>query len=362
MDASGTLAVTDLQTQEVLFSTSGVASACFNSEVEDLICITNNDSSISVINGINSAASRSQIIAESADPAATLQSFSPEVQEQHIFGMALGFRGQKIFCLLRNTVVGVDVPQGLNMQRALEHGDIKTAYKIACLGATEADWKLLAMRALRANSLSIAKNSFARLKETKFLSLIDSIERKTTTVSSQSTASSAVVALGLKSSSLVRDRSGTAAAAAAAAAASSAISTTALPPLESTWLAELMAYEGHHQEAAKIYARNGRLDEAIRLFTDLRRWEDAKMFARNAGQADVSALTLQQAKWLQEINDWKGASEMYMAMGQFLQAAKIIAVSDLLFPLSRIFLFSKALWLPLCRVCRRVWNLVGRMP
>jgi len=51
------------------------------------------------------------------------------------------------------------------------------------------------------------------------------------------------------------------------------------------------------------------------------------MFARNAGQADVSALTLQQAKWLQEINDWKGASEMYMAMGQFLQAAKIIAVS-----------------------------------
>ena len=320
--------MTDLQTQEVLFTTTGVASACFNSEVEDLICITNTDTSISVINGINSAASRSQIIAESSDPAATLQSSTPEIQEQHIFGMALGFRGQKIFCLLRNSVVGVDVPQGLNMQRALEHGDIKTAYKIACLGATEADWKLLAMRALRANSLSIAKNSFARLKETKYLSLIDSIERRTTTITPQSTSSSTVAALGLKSSSLVRDRSGNAAAAAVAAAASvAALSTpTTVPPLESTWLAELMAYEGHHQEAAKIYARNGRLDEAIRLFTDLRRWEDAKMFARNAGQADVSALTLQQAKWLQEINDWKGASEMYMAMGQFLQAAKIIAV------------------------------------
>ena len=323
------MAVTDLQTQEVLFSTNGVASACFNSEVEDLVCVTNSDSSISVINGINNAAKRSQLAAEAVDSAAALLPFAPEVQEQHIFGLALGFRGQKIFCLLRNNVVGVDVPQGLNMQRALEHGDIKTAYKIACLGATEADWKLLAMRSLRANSLSIAKNAFARLKETKFLSLIDSIERRTTAAPVAATLS-----MGTKPS-LVRDR-GT-----ASAQVTAPSTNTPAPPLESNWLAELMAYEGHHQEAAKIYARSGRLDEAIRLFTDLRKWEDAKMFARNAGQADVSALTLQQAKWLQEINDWKGASEMYMAMGQFLQAAKIIAVG--LHSIFFLLFFSRSL-------------------
>jgi len=328
VDSQGTLTVTDLQTQEALFTTTGVAFACFNSEVEDLICVTNSDSSISVINGINSAASRLASFTD-AGSSSTLLASTPEVQEQHIFGLALGFRGQKIFCLYRNSVMGVDVPQGLNMQRALEHGDIKTAYKIACLGATEADWKLLAMRSLRANFLSIAKNAFSRLKETKFLSLIDSIERRSGSGSAASSVTStATVSAGAKTSSLVRDRSGGANAASAAAAPDkSALSAGGNPslPLEFTWLAELMAYEGHHQEAAKIYARNGRLDEAIRLFTDLRRWEDAKMFARNAGQADVSALTLQQAKWLQEINDWKGASEMYMAMGQFLQAAKIIA-------------------------------------
>jgi hypothetical protein len=51
------------------------------------------------------------------------------------------------------------------------------------------------------------------------------------------------------------------------------------------------------------------MDEAIRLFVDLRRWNDAKMFAQSAGQdqSSIQALTVQQAKWLQEINDWKGS-------------------------------------------------------
>lgn len=225
VDIQSTLTVTDLQTQETLFTTSGVAFSCFNSEVEDLICVTNSDSSISVINGINSAASRLASFNDAGSNSPLLTS-TPEIQEQHIFGLALGFRGQKIFCLYRNSVVsqpfmcianitilshqmGVDVPQGLNMQRALEHGDIKTAYKIACLGATEADWKLLAMRSLRANFLSIAKNAFSRLKETKFLSLIDSIERRSGSGSATSSVTStAVVSTGTKTSSLVRDRSG----------------------------------------------------------------------------------------------------------------------------------------------------------
>lgn len=34
---------------------------------------------------------------------------------------------------------------------------------------------------------------------------------------------------------------------------------------------------------------------------------------------------MQQAKWLQEINDWKGAAQLYVTMGQHMQAAKIIA-------------------------------------
>ena len=51
------------------------------------------------------------------------------------------------------------------------------AFSVACLGATEAEWKLLAMRSLRAKQVAIAKNAFARLKDAKFLSLIENIEK-----------------------------------------------------------------------------------------------------------------------------------------------------------------------------------------
>lgn len=75
------------------------------------------------------------------------------------------------------------------MHRALDSSDIKGAYNVACLGATEADWKLLAVRALRGNCLDIAKNAFARLKDMKYLSLIETIERGDQSSSSSSSSS-----------------------------------------------------------------------------------------------------------------------------------------------------------------------------
>eukprot|EP00598_Pedospumella_elongata_P006620 CAMPEP_0184976768 /NCGR_PEP_ID=MMETSP1098-20130426/7662_1 /TAXON_ID=89044 /ORGANISM="Spumella elongata, Strain CCAP 955/1" /LENGTH=1432 /DNA_ID=CAMNT_0027499697 /DNA_START=50 /DNA_END=4348 /DNA_ORIENTATION=+ len=341
VDSENVLHVTDLRTQEVLFTAPNIVSACFNTEVEDLLCITGTDGSISVLSGVRNAAS-SQV----EDAGATqhglphsIRSSSglPELQEQHIFGMALGFRGQKIFCLYRGSIIGVDVPQSSNMQRALDAGDVTSAYRIACLGATEADWKLLAMRALRGNHLSVAKNAFARLKDVKFLSLIDAIERRGggATIAASKSSSGAFGADGKSATGAAagggRNRAGAASGptnGSVAGSGSGAANAVVVPPLDPAWQAELLAYEGHHQEAAKIYARSGKLDEAIRLFTDLRRWEDAKMFARNAGMADVSDLTAQQAKWLQEINDWKGASELFVSMGQFMAAAKIIGDNE----------------------------------
>lgn len=324
IDANNVLTITDLRTQESLFTAPNVVSACFNTEVEDLICITGQDGNISVLSGVKNAAHAASSGEEVGLTHSTRASSLPELQEQHISGMALGFRGQKIFCLYRGSIIGVDVPQSSNMQKALDGNDVTSAYKIACLGATEADWKLLAMRALRANHLSIAKNAFARLKDTKFLSLIDSIERRGNSgVNAKQAADAKAGGAGALGTGRHRGGATTVGTASQGNAGTSSSGTT-IPPLDPTWLAELLAYEGHHQEAAKIYARSGKLDEAIRLFTDLRRWEDAKMFARNAGIVDVSDLTVQQAKWLQEINDWKGASELFTSMGQFVAAAKII--------------------------------------
>lgn len=329
VDSTNILTVTDLKTQEVLYTAADVISAHFNTEVEDMLCYTGH-SSIFVVSGIGA------VEAMGAFSSSESTSSQPQPQEQHISGLAIGFQGQKIFYLYRGSIMAVDVPQGQNMLRALDSADFRGAYNIACLGATEADWRLLAMRALRANSIVIAKNAFARLKESKFLSLIEMMERggpPTAAASSglgeETTGSSAGVPTGEKRAG--RQRGGPAAA--ALGIASGTIASTndkQNPPLDAVWQAEILAYEGHHHEAAKVYARAGKIEEAIRLFTDLRRWNDAKMFAQSSGQSAQGQgnLTMQQAKWLQEINDWRGASELFISLGQHMQAAKIVAESN----------------------------------
>ena len=356
VDAEGLLVVSDMHTQETVYTLQGVKACAFNSEVEDLLCITNAaNNSISVVSGLispslgQSAASAGNGLGPSsaeaslavavgrrrgerdresqaaAAPVAKASVLSPEVQEQHLFGLALGFRGQKIFSLLRGILSSVDLPQGANIMKALEAGDFPGAYKVACLGATEADWRLLAMKALRCNQLVIAKSAFSRLKDSKYLSLIETVQRHQQGVGA---ANNAVNSTSTDSGNRARDRSNR-----GGASGLSAVSASTLDP---QWLAEIMAYEGHFQEAAKILARAGRSDEAISMFTLLRRWEDAKAFARNSNgggtgagvSADVAALTAQQAKWLQEIRDWRGAAELFCSMGQYAQAARIVGDNE----------------------------------
>lgn len=337
------LTVVDLRSQAVLLSKNGVLSVCFNSEVDDMLCYTSSaDSSVFVISGVGG---RSTAQRQDRAGAGASASSDPQEQLQYVAGHAVGFQGQKIYCLNRGLISGADVPQSVNMMRALDAGDMRGAYSIACLGATEADWKLLAIRSLRANCLEVAKHAFARLKDTKLLSLLEVIERgEASSASGGGAFSSGDAGAGgsrttAGAASVTGDRRGTrargneaavpgAAAAGGGGGGGGGAAFKGEKPLDPIWQAELLAYEGHHQEAAKTFARAGKIDEAIRLLTDLRRWDDAKVFAQNAGRSDLSSLTTQQAKWLHEIKDWKGASELYVSMGQHMQAAQIVAEAE----------------------------------
>jgi intraflagellar transport protein 122 len=331
IDHHHNLVVSETATQEIIYAMEGVQAACFNSEIDDLMCVTNANGTISVIAGLTSSESGTK---SSLGRASSSALASPEVQEQHIQGKVVGFHGQKIFSTQRGILSSVDIPQEKNIQKALENSDFPTAYKIACLGATETDWRLLAMRALRGNHLLIAKNSFARLKDTRYLSLIEMIERHNVAHVGMDEAAAAAAshrsAAAADGNSLsvgrVRDRSGgrNAAGAAAAAAPLPIAKQPSVAALEPRWLAEIMAMEGHYNEAAKLFARSGNVDESIRMFTLLRKFEEAKAFARSTGVGDVAELTTQQAKWLQEIKDWKGASDLFIGMGQYAYAARII--------------------------------------
>ncbi len=314
VENNNVLTITDLKTQQVIFTYNNVLSACFNNEVDGTLCFTTQGFSMYVLSGLSnesngtvapSARGGSKSITD-LDQKSSYNISEP--QEQYSSGLAFGFQGQKIFSLFKGAISVLDVPQGTNMTAALDNNDVKGAYSIACLGATEADWKVLAMRALRANNIAVAKNAFSRLKDIKFLTLIEAIEKN-------QLPSSTLGDDGGKANRKSRAQGDN-------AAKGTTSSSSQLDPL---WLAEVLAYEGHYYEAAKSLTRIGKVDEAIRLFTDLRKWNDAKLFAQNAGQLDVSYLTVQQAKWLQEINDWKGSCELYITMGNTAQAIKIIS-------------------------------------
>ena len=42
----------------------------------------------------------------------------------------------------------IDVPQSASLYRYLEKKDYSNAFKIACLGVTDSDWRLLAVESL----------------------------------------------------------------------------------------------------------------------------------------------------------------------------------------------------------------------
>ena len=274
VDESKNLEVIDLHTQSSLFKANDVVSLAFNSEVRTC-CATLPQ--LYIMSGIGGPES------------------SVEPDELPFSGQVIAFKGQKIYCLNGGMINRVDVPQQRSIQKAMDQGDLQSAQALACLGATEANWKLLGMRALRQNALGVAKNAFERLKDIKYLSFIENLQRDFEGGDDFSSPSKGgVQARG-----------------------------AGMGKLDFASEAELLAYEGHFNEAAKLYARNGRPEEAIRIFTDLRMWDEAKTFAQGIGQS-TRDLTQKQAAWLKEINDWRGASALLISMGQVFDACKII--------------------------------------
>jgi intraflagellar transport protein 122 len=278
VDENGVLEVIDLHTQTNLFRTGNVVSVAFNSEVKDMICYTTK-TSMYIVSGIGASANGK---ATTLDP-----------DELPFSGQVVAFKGQKIYCLDRSgSISRVDVPQQKSIQQAMEQNDLVSAQALACLGATEANWKQLGMRALRQGVLSVAKNAFERLKDIRYLTFIENLQRD-----------------GDDDMARLSNTAG------------------GVGKLDFASEAEILAYEGHYNEAAKLYTRNGRPEEATRIFTDLRMWDEAKTYAQAAGQ-NVRDLNEKQAQWLKEIKDWRGASALRSSLGQVYDAVKIVIDSQ----------------------------------
>ncbi|NXK98110.1 IF122 protein, partial [Formicarius rufipectus] len=199
------------------------------------------------------------------------------VHQQKLQGFVVGYNGSKIFCLHVFSMSAVEVPQSAPMYQYLERKMFKEAYQIACLGVTDADWRELAIEALEGLEFETAKKAFTRVRDLRYLELISSIEERR------------------KHGENNKD----------------------------LFLADVYAYQGKFQEAAKLYKRTGHEDLALEMYSDLRMFDHAKDFLGSGNPKDTKMLIKKQADWAKNINEPKAAVEMYLSAGEHMKAIEV---------------------------------------
>jgi len=261
VDENTSVLVYDLNTKELVYEDKNANSVAWNTEMEEMFCFSGNGM-LSIKTG------------------------SFPIHQQKLQGFVVGFKGSKIFCLHYVCMQTIDVPQSASLYRYLEKHDFATAYKVACLGVTENDWRLLAMEALQGMSLDIARMAFIRVRDMRFIELLNRIEQGRKT--------------GVD---------------------------------DSLYRAEILAYQGRYQEAAKMYARANHVELAMEMFSDLRQFEEAKAwaeeYAKSKGDSSsVQELIHKQAEWSEEVNDYEAAADMYLKAKKFDRAINIIGKNE----------------------------------
>ena len=262
VDENAAVVVYDLNTKAMTYEDKNANSVAWNSEFEDMFCYSGNG----------------QLSIKTGDFA---------VHQQKLQGFVVGFKGSKIFCLHYISMQTIDVPQSASLYRYVEQKNYDTAYKVACLGVTENDWRLLAMRALDGMSLNVARKSFIRIRDMRFIELLNRIEK------------------GLK-----------------------------LGEPEHLFQAEVFAYQGKYQDAAKMYGKANRVEKAMEMFSDLRQFEEAKAWAEEYAQTNggdssiVQEFVQRQAEWAEEVADYESAATMYIQAKKYDKAIALLGKHD----------------------------------
>ena len=152
VDEGSTCSVYELVGKELLYQEQGVSRAVWSSDLENSICFSGN-SEITV----------------------KVDSFT--AHQQRLAGRVIGFQQSKAYCLEECDLKVVDIPSSVAIDRFIDRGDYESAFKIACAGATDLDWRKLGVAAMQKLSLGIAKKAFLRIKDHKSLEATIVIEK-----------------------------------------------------------------------------------------------------------------------------------------------------------------------------------------
>ncbi|KAI8463130.1 MAG: intraflagellar transport protein [Monoraphidium minutum] len=257
VDEASKVVVYDLDTKQITFEGEGANSVAWNADCEGLLCY-------------------------SGGGALTIKTGDFPAHSQRMNG----FVGSKVFCLQHASMQTIDVPQSAVMY--LERKDWAGAYRTACLGVTDADWRALALSALQAMEVEVARQAFIRVRDLRAVELADRV--------------AAGLAGGLARRLLEGD---------------------------------IMAWQGRYEEAAALYVQEGRLDKVLDMFTALRQFDAAKKwadeFARSGGRAAGAGggaagdLIGRQAEWSEASADYEAAVEMYIKARRYDRAFALIS-------------------------------------
>ncbi|XP_063560229.1 intraflagellar transport protein 122 homolog isoform X13 [Gorilla gorilla gorilla] len=252
VDENDTCLVYDIDTKELLFQEPNANSVAWNTQCEDMLCF-------------------------SGGGYLNIKASTFPVHRQKLQGFVVGYNGSKIFCLHVFSISAVEVPQSAPMYQYLDRKLFKEAYKIACLGVTDTDWRELAMEALEGLDFETAKKAFIRVQDLRYLELISSIEER-------------------------KKRGET---------------------NNDLFLADVFSYQGKFHEAAKLYKRSGHENLALEMYTDLCMFEYAKDFLGSGDPKETKMLITKQADWARNIKEPKAAVEMYISAGEHVKAIEI---------------------------------------
>merc|ERR1719446_1118188 len=206
----------------MLFQDTNANSVAWNTEMADMFCFSGNNM-LCIKTG----------------------NFPPHMQK--LQGFVVGFKGSKIFCLHYISMQTIDVPQSASLYRYIEKKDFETAYKVACLGVTEADWRLLALDALQSLRFDIARKAFIRIRDMRYIDLLNWITQQ----------------YGNRTS-LTHEE-------------------------EQLVTAQVLAFQGKYSEAAQFYGRAKHYHLAVEMYTELRKWDEAKHWAQQGEKAGSGA-------------------------------------------------------------------------
>jgi hypothetical protein len=257
-----------LASPAVLFSAPGAAnSVSWNASCEDMLAYSGGGQLTIVTGG-----------------------FPPHAQR--LPGFVVGFVSSRVFCLHATAMQTVTVPLSDAMRRYVAARDWPAAYRIACLGVTHADWALLGSAALRClpMQLATARAAYSRLGDGRALELVASLEAQ-----------------------------------AAASAAGPGAAPYASPASQALAMqGDVLAHGGDLLGAARLYVRAGMPGRAVRLFTDVRMWDEAAAVVEAIGDpaavadtaASVTTAMLRAAQAAADDGDAREAAVLFTRAGQ----------------------------------------------